>query len=98
MWDYKIKVGWCNEEELNKFGDEGWELVTIIKENDGQNFLLFKQPVTEVMEYTVATSNTLNGLMNAVRELISDGWRPQGGIAVEAWCEGYPFMQTLVRD
>lgn len=98
MWDYKTKVGGCSEEELNDLGGEGWELVTITKASDGQDVLLFKQRVTEMMEYTVATSDTLNGLMGKVRTLISDGWRPQGGIAIEAWCEGYPFMQTLVRD
>ena len=40
-WEYKVVHGWLPEEDLNKLGAEGWELVTYIYES---NDYIFKRP------------------------------------------------------
>mgnify|MGYP001016560300 CR=1 FL=1 len=39
------------------------------------------------MEYQVVVSDEATKLSEAVRGLIEQGWRPQGGIAVAGWME-----------
>lgn len=46
-WEYKYDlVDRVTESLLNKFGERGWELVTIFQRPDGIN-LYFKRPVRE---------------------------------------------------
>ncbi len=63
------------------------------------------------MEYQVVVSGEASKLAETVRNLIGQGWRPQGGIAVSGWHEsvenrrdGYTehstevlFAQAMVR-
>jgi len=46
MWENKILQGdgLVNPKDLNKLGEEGWELVTIIREDDTYYYYL-KRPI-----------------------------------------------------
>lgn len=41
------------------------------------------------MDYQVVVSDEATKLADAVRELILQGWKPQGGIAVTGWVESW---------
>jgi Domain of unknown function (DUF1737) len=51
------------------------------------------------MEYKVIHARNYDELMVKVNEHLSQGWEPQGGVAVEVGGGGYcnGFLQALIR-
>jgi hypothetical protein len=48
------------------------------------------------MEYDVIhTTLSMKGLIKKVNKAIKEGWRPQGGVCVDA---GYGWAQAMTRD
>ncbi|MDT4895533.1 MAG: hypothetical protein QOH25_610 [Acidobacteriota bacterium] len=47
------------------------------------------------MEYTVLKETTLERLMITVSQYINNGWRPQGGVAIDGYTNYY---QAMVKD
>lgn len=50
QWEYKILANfslWSAEDELNKLGEEGWELVTVRQDpfNNLNEYAVFKRPL-----------------------------------------------------
>ena len=44
-WEYKLMAGWLTEIELNRLGEDGWELVAVILTPVDKNFdYIFKRP------------------------------------------------------
>jgi hypothetical protein len=43
-WEYKIEHGDFGQEKLNEWGNEGWELVTVIPGEPDQYTHFFKRP------------------------------------------------------
>lgn len=44
-WEYKV-IKPCEESVLNKFGQEGWELIAVVKDSHFAGFYL-KRPIEE---------------------------------------------------
>jgi Domain of unknown function (DUF1737) len=47
------------------------------------------------MEYTIIKADNYTGLISSVKEYISKGWRPQGGVAIDGYTN---FYQAMVKD
>jgi hypothetical protein len=48
------------------------------------------------VEYDVIhTTHSMKGLIKKVNKVIKEGWRPQGGVCVDA---GYGWAQAMTRD
>lgn len=44
-WEYKLMAGWLTEIEMNRLGEDGWELVAVIVTPVDKNFdYIFKRP------------------------------------------------------
>jgi hypothetical protein len=45
-WEYKVQCSksTSTEEELQKYGAEGWELTAVLDDRDGWYVLFFKRP------------------------------------------------------
>jgi hypothetical protein len=53
------------------------------------------------MEYTVVREHNLDELVKRVAELIKQGWKPSGGIAVSTVAPvlgNYIFCQALIKE
>lgn len=54
------------------------------------------------MDYQIATSETKDGLTNKVKELLTAGWKCQGGVFVERYFANSEskdrFHQALVKE
>lgn len=48
QWEYK-KLGILTEEQLNKFGEQGWEVTGTFSNNSG-NTILLKRPKQKVVQ------------------------------------------------
>ena len=46
------------------------------------------------MEYTVLKETTLDRLITMVNQYINNGWRPQGGVAIDGYTH---FYQAMVK-
>jgi hypothetical protein len=46
------------------------------------------------MEYTIASSDTIDELENTVNEMLDDGWEPSGGLTISH--DGV-YLQAMVR-
>jgi hypothetical protein len=48
-WEYQIETN-CNNEDLNFYGNDGWELFALIRQegpNEDINWFYFKRPIEE---------------------------------------------------
>jgi len=90
-------------------GDD--DFVASVEEEIAALRRMLRSKKEKAMEYQVVVSDEATKLSEAVRGLIEQGWRPQGGIAVAGWMEsqenyreGYTehstevlFAQAMVR-
>ena len=49
-------------------------------------------------EYTVESSSTKESLTRLVRKMMSNGWRPLGGICIDIHEDDARFLQAMVRE
>jgi hypothetical protein len=50
------------------------------------------------MEYTVVKAGTTEALIQKVNELITQGWKPLGGIAISGGATFTGVYQAMVRE
>jgi hypothetical protein len=43
-WEYRTEYGDYDEAKLNEWGNDGWELVTVIPGEPGKHTYFFKRP------------------------------------------------------
>jgi hypothetical protein len=50
------------------------------------------------MKYRILEKRSAYKLEIEVNELIAQGWRPQGGVAVDSMGMGESFLQAMVKE
>ena len=66
-WEYK-KIQCCSEEEMNKLGQQGWELAFMPKYNDFPSYI-FKRKIESPSQSTSITPQMIRDLTLAIRSL-----------------------------
>jgi hypothetical protein len=51
----------------------------------------------KIIEYLIASDISPNGLQKAVKDYLSKGWQPQGGIAIGIDKNNRLYYQAMVR-
>lgn len=52
----------------------------------------------KLCDYRVVEVMYLEGLIKSVNQLVSDGWRPIGGMAVSVSPKGEIYYQAMIKD